>query len=427
MSFRMAASDVGALVRQRFTRRSLTALVIAPILLAAGGCSSQDGLPGANTSSRALGGAARSAHLISPLDFRGNVRPLQLTGAYPWESLIKVGPRLFGTTEDGGANNVGVIFKSTLSGAESVVHDFNTSDGSYPISTLLKIGCCLYGTTTGGGANGFGTIFIQKLSPGGGLGVIHHFAGTDGATPVGRLIKVSGVVYGVTNGGGTFNCGTVFKINVGGGGFTSLYSFQGGTDGCLLSGGLVKVGSYFYGTTQGGGLHSVGTLFKINAAGTYSKIYDFQAGADGAIPYAPLTKVGSVLYGVTSQGGTANSGTFFKATTSGAETTLYSFLGGSDGQYPTGGLIKIGSSFFGTTQSGGTAGNGTLYSVPITGGSDSVLHSFGGPPSDGATPNATLLKVGTTLYGTTPFGGANNLGTLFQSTLSGSESPIYSF
>ena len=79
--------------------------------------------------------------------------------------MIKVGPRLFGTTEDGGANNVGVIFKSTLSGAESVVHDFNTSDGSYPISTLLKIGRCLYGTTTGGGANGFGTIFIRSSRP----------------------------------------------------------------------------------------------------------------------------------------------------------------------------------------------------------------------------------------------------------------------
>jgi uncharacterized repeat protein (TIGR03803 family) len=395
--------------------------------LVAGGCSSQSSLPNGNAPAYALSRTAQSAHLISPIDFRGNVRPLQVTGAYPWETLIKVGPKLYGTAEDGGANNVGVIFKSTLSGAESVVHDFNTSDGSYPISTLIKVGCCLYGTTTGGGANGFGTIFIQKLSVGGGLGVIHHFAGTDGATPVGRLIKASGVLYGVTNGGGAFNCGTVFKINVGGGGFASLYSFQGGTDGCLLSGGLVKVGSYFYGTTQGGGLHSVGTLFKINAAGSYSKIYDFQAGADGAIPYAPLTKVGSVLYGVTSQGGTANSGTFFKATTSGAETTLYSFLGGADGQYPTGGLIKIGSSLFGTTQSGGTAGSGTLYSVPITGGSDSVLHSFGGAPSDGATPNATLLKVGTTLYGTTAFGGTNNLGTLFKSTFAGSESPIYSF
>jgi len=57
-----------------------------------------------------------------------------------------------------------------------------------------------------------------------------------------------------------------------------------------------------------------------------------------------------------------------------------------------------------------------------------VLHQFQGTPSDGQTPNGGILKVGNALYGTTIMGGANNYGTVFKTTLSGTpESLLYSF
>ena len=70
---------------------------------------------------------------------------------------------------------------------------------------------------------------------------------------------------------------------------------------------------------------------------------------------------------------------------------------------------------------------GTVFSV-TSGGSETVLHSFTGAPGDGRLAASTLHAVGTNLYGTTVYGGANDLGTVFKfTTPGGPETPIYSF
>ncbi|MGA8326822.1 MAG: choice-of-anchor tandem repeat GloVer-containing protein, partial [Candidatus Cybelea sp.] len=55
--------------------------------------------------------------------------------------------------------------------------------------------------------------------------------------------------------------------------------------------------------------------------------------------------------------------------------------------------------------------DGTVFSV-TTSGTETVLHSFGGS-GDGAHPDASLLNVNGTLYGTTGGGGAHGDGTVF--------------
>jgi uncharacterized repeat protein (TIGR03803 family) len=59
---------------------------------------------------------------------------------------------------------------------------------------------------------------------------------------------------------------------------------------------------------------------------------------------------------------------------------------------------------YGTTSAGGTRNDGTVFSI-TTSGAERVLHSFAGG-SDGAQPNAALLDVAGTLYGTTTYGGS---------------------
>jgi uncharacterized repeat protein (TIGR03803 family) len=69
---------------------------------------------------------------------------------------------------------------------------------------------------------------------------------------------------------------------------------------------------------------------------------------------------------------------------------------------------------YGTTSGGGDANNdGTVFGI-TTSGSEKVLHSFG---SDGSVPDASLTDVNGVLYGTTVAGGANNKGTVFSLSL----------
>ena len=91
---------------------------------------------------------------------------------------------------------------------------------------------------------------------------------------------------------------------------------------------------------------------------------------------------------------------------------VYSFGGGSDGATPEAGVIYVGDTLYGTTSAGGSGscadgryhGCGTVFSV-TPGGTEKVLHSFGGE-SDGENPQAGLVDVGGVLYGTTTLGGA---------------------
>ncbi len=86
---------------------------------------------------------------------------------------------------------------------------------------------------------------------------------------------------------------------------------------------------------------------------------------------------------------------------------LYNFGSSSgDGIDPNAALKYVRGAFYGTTFSGGEYGSGgTVFSI-TTSGTEKVLHSFG-KGSDGARPNAGLIDVKGTLYGTTPEGGAH--------------------
>ena len=163
-------------------------------------------------------------------------------GAGPTSGLIDGKGILYGTTDEGGANTAscqgvgcGTAFAlNPQTGAESVLYSFcsqaNCADGQDPQGGLLDVKGTLYGLTQFGGAYGAGVAFA--LDPGSGAEtVLHSFGnGTDGAFPQAALIDVSGMLYGVTLGGGADStdctgCGTVFSLNPNTGAETVLYSF----------------------------------------------------------------------------------------------------------------------------------------------------------------------------------------------------------
>jgi uncharacterized repeat protein (TIGR03803 family) len=216
-----------------------------------------------------------------------------------------------------------------------------------------------------------------------------------------------------------------------------LYSFEGGSrDGDWPVAGLVKVSGTLYGTTRFGGANGYGTLFSITQSGTEKVLHSFKSCPDGSFPVGGLLNVKGTLYGTTVEGG-ANCGTYggfgtvFSITQSGTEKVLYSFKNDPDGVYPEADLLNVNGTLYGTASQGGEYHKGTVFSITIR-GKEKTLHSFGSS-GDGVYPEASLLNVKGTLYGTTFNGGTYSCGsigycgTVFEITTSGTEKVLYSF
>ena len=200
----------------------------------------------------------------------------------------------------------------------TTLDSFDGTDGSFPYAGLAQAGN-LYGTTVSGGANGEGTVFTMTQS--GNLTTLHSFLYyTDGELPYAGLVQGrDGNFYGTTYAGGTNNAGgTIFKITPSGK-LTALYSFcsevvNGNcTDGSSPDAGLVQdTNGNLYGTTQGGGANSYGTVFTITTSGKLKTLHSFDS-TDGAIPDAGLVQdINGYLYGTTTEGGANGEGSVFK-------------------------------------------------------------------------------------------------------------------
>jgi uncharacterized repeat protein (TIGR03803 family) len=342
--------------------------------------------------------------------------------ALPAAGLTDVNGTLYGTTTAGGNYNDGTVFRlRTTGGWKVLLYSFKGgADGANPVAGLLTVNGKFYGTTESGGANGLGTVF--RIDANGKESVLHSFgSGSDGAQPRAGLTLLNGKLYGTTYEGGAYGYGTIFRISTSGAervlhSFSVGYSF--GTDGGHPVAGLIVINGAFYGTTPTGGKNAAGIFFAMSTSGAETILYSF----DGTIPAArgpgaPLVFFKGTLYG-TAGGGTNDYGAVFSISPSGKnEAVLHSFgSGSSDGREPGAGLIVVKDQLYGTTYAGGTSGDGTLYNITTT-GAETVLHDFAsGQPHDGMSPEAILVDVKRTLYGTTYEGGASRVGTVFALT-----------
>ena len=298
-------------------------------------------------------------------------------GAYPWGGLVQAGGRFYGTTNGGGAGDDGTVFwLNPRTRAEGVVYAFKGgSDGGGPEASLIKVRGSLFGTThAGGNAGGDGTVFSLDRKTGAETVACSFGNGTpDGpSAPRASLLNVGGTLYGTSAYGGIGGNGAVFSVNPKSNVCNLVYAFAGGSDASGPVANLTRVGDTLYGTTVYGGCASCfvgyGTVFAVDlTTGAESIVYAFKGGSDAAYPYAGLVRIGSKLYGTTEDGGLHDFGAVFRIDTkTGAEAVLYSFQGGSDGAYPTSALVDADGTLYGTTESGGSTncsgGCGTVFS-----------------------------------------------------------------
>ncbi|MBM3888561.1 MAG: PEP-CTERM sorting domain-containing protein [Verrucomicrobia bacterium] len=343
-------------------------------------------------------------------------------GSIPYGSLTRNGSTLYGLTSNGGTWGVGTLFSMNTNGSGfSVLHSFagGGSDGRYPFSSLTLSGSTLYGMSYLGGASDRGTVY-KINTDGTGFSLLHTFAGggSDGMYPWGGLTLSGSTLYGMTRLGGDSDLGTVFKVNTDGSGFSLLHEFAGGgSDGAETYGDLLLSGSTLYGMTLDGGDSNLGTIFKVNTDGSgYGLLHEFAGGgSDGNRPNRSLILDGATLYGMTQFGGDSDDGTVFQINTDGSGFgLLHEFAGGSnDGRDPFGSLMLDGSTLYGTTRYGGDSDLGTLFQISTNGSGFQLLHEFAGGGNDGGRPYDAVILSGKTLYGMTAAGGDSDLGTVY--------------
>src|SRR5579862_5346359 len=191
---------------------------------------------------------------------------------------------------------------------------------------------------------------------------LHSFGSGDvaAANPAGRLMQAKdGMIYGTTSAGGLTGQGVVFRVNPDGSGFSFLKSFGNGTNDAMRPFGALIEGSdgALYGTTEAGGLSSLGTVYKLNKDGSgYSVLKSFSGGSDGANPEAALLEGSDgLLYGTASGGGTNDNGVVFRMAKDGSGFITLVQFSGTNGANPEGELIEASDGMlYGTTASSST-------------------------------------------------------------------------
>ena len=335
---------------------------------------------------------------------------------------------IYGTTYLGGAANAGVVYKLTPSGKETLLYSFTGGvDGANPYAgVILDTAGNLYGTTYQGGSANLGVVY--KVSAAGRETVLHNFAGTpDGANPYAGVISdASGNLYGTTHGGGGNDTGAVYKL-MPSGQMTVLHSFptENGGGAAPYSGVVRDSAGNLYGTTS-----PAGAVYKLGPKGSYKLLHEF--GGAGVDPTQPrwgvvLDPAGN-LYGATETGGNADVGVVYKLDAAGGFKVLYQFPGRAFDGYPgfpnASVIVDPGGNIYGTTPYGGT--EGMIYKVGSAGG-ETTLYNFEGAPGGTKPVAGVTLDSAGNLYGATQLGGAANWGVVYKVDSVGHETALYSF
>jgi uncharacterized repeat protein (TIGR03803 family) len=296
----------------------------------------------------------------------------------------------------------------------------------------------LYGTASGN-LDGKDRGVVYRMTPAGAVTVVHVFTGPEGEQPVGLMAGADGLLYGVTQYGGTgticpSGCGVLYSMDLAGS-VTVLHDFKSGTlDGQRPTAGIVQApdGS-IYGTTEAG--VSRGTAWRYVPGGAFTILHAFStADPAGADPRGGLVRADDGnYYGVTNQYGPGGQGTVFRLTPAGTVTLVHGF-GWTDGGEPRGQLLQHADGLlYGVTEKGGAFGFGTIFRVGLGGTSFGVVHDFFNDARDGGSPVSGLVEgADGLLYGVTPIGGQptsdpDRSGVVYRTDPAGHLSVVHTF
>ena len=288
----------------------------------------------------------------------------------------------YGTTPLGGAYGYGVLYKITMNGTYTVLHEFTGGlDGAWPSGPPIEAADGnFYGTTS---QYGYVNVrqnpsTVYKLTRDGVYNLVYSSTIASGTVFAGLIQGGDGKLYVTASAGGTWDCGKVAKI--------ALYGKLLATDGFYCADGLwnpvntdgqdpvgaltmASDGSY-YGVTLHGGTYGKGTLFQLTPALGKTVLYNFGASqADGILPDGNLVQgTDGNLYGTTHTSNDCNwlwcgPATLFQWSLSSGYRQLYVFPDDNIIVATEGGLMQhTNGLFYGQASSNS---NGSIFSLDM--------------------------------------------------------------
>ena len=268
------------------------------------------------------------------------------------------------------------------------------------------------------------------------LKTLHAFQGgtADGGYAYGPLvIDKRGDLYGITEDGGSTNCGgygcgVAFKLTPGTGPWKEkvFYALAPNAEGYASQNSAMIADNKgnFFGTDA----YNDGDVYELSEAGgvwTQNIIHTFTNSPDGQGPNGGLVRDSSGnLYGVTTNGGANGSGAVFQLSPSSGgawtESIIYSFNDSNYGPSVAYGPLAIDASgnLYGTTVEGGTYGWGTAYKLSSSSGTweETTLYNFTLNYSAYVNPQGVVFDTEGNLYGVTLYDGEYGLGTIYKLT-----------
>ena len=289
------------------------------------------------------------------------------TTTFPFSMTMTQGPdgKLYGTTSQGDSTRYGAIVVYDYdSNIYKIAAVFNDSNGSRPCGhMMLAKNGLMYGLASEGGSTRYGTLYsfniltdsIQKLVD------LPLYAEPNGST---LLQAADGKLYGFTKGDGQFRDGTLFQYDIATQNYRVLYDFSR-SSGYGPCGTPMEIGrDTLYGIAQGGGFADGGTIFRyIISQDSFKVLFNFPILQNE--PTGLMRASNGSLYGLTYGGGHSGIGTIFSYNiVTNTYDSLYDFPANATppcGQ-PTGEFFQ--------------ASDGKLYGASPSGGVNHVGHIF---------------------------------------------------
>jgi uncharacterized repeat protein (TIGR03803 family) len=258
--------------------------------------------------------------------------------------------------------------------------------------------------------------------------VLHNFSeGSDGCCPFAGLARDrEGSLYGVTEGGGATDYGTLFKLtpSLEGYSFRVLADFSESRGAFCEDTPVVDELGNVFGVCREGGL-STGTLWEYSSSGKFVVLRQFTT-PDGQDPYDVALDRSGNLYGAAFYG-PGGAGTLWRYSRSSQTfTVLHSFTGGADGADPSGPTIDSKGVLWGQTFYGpncATCGPGTVWNYDPQSETFTTVLDFTSTGISNPETDFTIDKHGN-LFGTAWPVDHSNWGTVYELQADNNYAPL---